>query len=63
MKRSFRHACHTIEITLNEDTKPYRYEWEIVNTRVGGYAPIDCLAEYVAMVAAEEIENSTKHAC
>ena len=60
MERTFRHARQTISISLNEDTNPQRYEWEIANTRVGGYAPIDCLAEYVAMVAAEEIENSTK---
>ena len=56
MKRTFRHARQEIEISLNEDTNPYRHEWKIVNTRVGGYAPLEWLAEYIAIVAAEEIE-------
>ena len=56
MKRTFRHARQDIEISLNETTNPYRHEWKIVNTRVGGYAPLEWLAEYIAIVAAEEIE-------
>ena len=56
MKRTFRHARQDIEISLNETTNPYRHEWKILNTRVGGYAPLEWLAEYIAIVAAEEIE-------
>ena len=56
MKRTFRHARQEIEISLNETTNPYRHEWKIVNTRVGGYAPLEWLAEYIAIVAAEEIK-------
>ena len=56
MERTFRHARQNISISLNEDTNPQRYEWEIANTRVGGYAPLEWLAEYIAIVAAEEIE-------
>ena len=56
MERTFRHARQSISISLNEDTNPHRYEWEIVNTRVGGYAPLEWLAEFIAIVAAEEID-------
>ena len=56
MERTFRHSRQTVTISLNEDTNPQRYEWEIANTRVGGYAPLEWLAEYIAIVVAEEID-------
>ena len=57
MKRIFRHNRHDIEISLNETTNPYRHEWHIVNTRVSGHAPLERLAEAIAIAAVEEIEN------
>ena len=56
MERTFRHARQSVKIWLNEDTTPHRYDWEIVNTRVGGYAPEEWLSEFLALTAAEEID-------
>ena len=56
MKRTFRHARQDVQISLNETAQ--RYEWELPNAEIGGYAPTEWLAEYIALVAAEEIEKA-----
>ena len=58
MERTFRHARQNISISLNEDTNPQRYEWEIANTRVGGYAPLEWLV-VVPVKACEACKGSS----
>ena len=54
MKRSFLHSRQTVSITHNEDKQ--RYDWQIEKAQVGGHAPEEWLAEYIALVAAEELD-------
>ena len=53
----------TVSITHNETTNPQRYDWQIVKRhKWADMRQLEWLAEYVALVAAEETELPTTRA-
>ena len=53
--KPFGKSGHNVSVALNEKTNPFRWDWQIEGTRIGGYAPTEALAKAIGIAAVEEI--------